>query len=485
MKKVIVIGGGISGLTCSIYLKLNGYDVEIYEKNHYAGGFLTSWNRKNSIIDGCLHWLLGTKKGTKINKIWDTVGDINSTEIITTESFYDTYYEGEIFHLYNNLEKFEKELYKFSQNDNEEIKSLIDAIKVLGSPEIPSDLPYELVNPKDLVMDKMVLRKTIGYMKISLHDLAMRFNSPIIRYAFLNSLVNEKFNAFYFVTTLANLMTGNAGLPKGGSHTLRDKMVNKFISLGGRIYYNSDVTEIIIENNTAKGVIVNGNNKYADYIVGACDVHHTYNVLLKNIYPMEPYAKMNNDKIKYPDYSFIIASYRTKHDFKGEICQLIKVKPYKLLDKEYDYLSVRAYDYDSSLMNGDYRTVQVMLTTYDEEYDYIKKLSLDEYKQLKKEVGELYKKMLEERYNDSFELLDVLTPKTYERYNNSFRGTFMTYALTPKTPQMVRSMLIDGLNNFIMCNQWLYLPGGTPAAVVNGKFACQLILYKDERDFKI
>ncbi|MCR5113775.1 MAG: FAD-dependent oxidoreductase [Acholeplasmatales bacterium] len=485
MKKVIVIGGGISGLTCAIYLKLNDYDVEIYEKNHYAGGFLTSWSRKGSIIDGCLHWLLGTKKGTKINKIWDTVGDINSTEIITTESFYDTYYDGEVFHLYNDIDKFEKELYKFSKNDDDEIKALIEAIKALGSPEIPSDLPYELVNPRDLAMDKQILRKTIAYMKISVHDLAMRFNSPIIRYSFLNSLVNEKFNAFYFLTTLANLMTGNASLPKGGSHTLRDRMVNKFINLGGKIFYNSDVSEIIIEENKAKGIIVNNEKHYADYVVGACDVHYTYNVLLKNQYPMDPYVEMNNDKVKYPDYSFIIASYRTKHDFKGEICQLIKVEPYHILGKEYDYLSVRAYDYDETLMNGDYRTVQVMLTTYDEEYDYINKLSDAEYENMKKEVGKLYQEMLEKQYNDSFELLDVLTPKTYERYNHSFRGTFMTYALTPKTQQMVRSMLIDGLDNFVMSNQWLYLPGGTPAAVVNGKFACQIILYKDERDYKI
>ena len=32
MKKVIVIGGGVSGLSAGIYLKANGYDVELIEK---------------------------------------------------------------------------------------------------------------------------------------------------------------------------------------------------------------------------------------------------------------------------------------------------------------------------------------------------------------------------------------------------------------------------------------------------------------------
>ena len=71
MKRVIVIGAGISGLTSAILLKKDGYDVTIYEKNPYAGGFLTTWKRKNQTIDGCLHWMIGTKDGTKINELWN------------------------------------------------------------------------------------------------------------------------------------------------------------------------------------------------------------------------------------------------------------------------------------------------------------------------------------------------------------------------------------------------------------------------------
>ena len=37
-KTVIIIGGGISGLTSGIYAKLNGYDAVILEKNHVLGG---------------------------------------------------------------------------------------------------------------------------------------------------------------------------------------------------------------------------------------------------------------------------------------------------------------------------------------------------------------------------------------------------------------------------------------------------------------
>ncbi len=37
-KKIVIVGGGIAGLSAGIYGKLAGYDVDIYEKNPVAGG---------------------------------------------------------------------------------------------------------------------------------------------------------------------------------------------------------------------------------------------------------------------------------------------------------------------------------------------------------------------------------------------------------------------------------------------------------------
>ncbi|MBI4379338.1 MAG: NAD(P)-binding protein [Nitrospinae bacterium] len=37
-KKVIIVGGGLSGLTAGIHLIERGFDVEIFEKNSFCGG---------------------------------------------------------------------------------------------------------------------------------------------------------------------------------------------------------------------------------------------------------------------------------------------------------------------------------------------------------------------------------------------------------------------------------------------------------------
>ncbi len=39
-KRVAVVGGGPSGLTCAAFLKRNGYNVTIYERHNYLGGLL-------------------------------------------------------------------------------------------------------------------------------------------------------------------------------------------------------------------------------------------------------------------------------------------------------------------------------------------------------------------------------------------------------------------------------------------------------------
>lgn len=55
MKKVVIIGGGVSGLSAGIYAQQKGYQTEIYEKNQMLGGECTGWNRQGYHIDNCIH----------------------------------------------------------------------------------------------------------------------------------------------------------------------------------------------------------------------------------------------------------------------------------------------------------------------------------------------------------------------------------------------------------------------------------------------
>lgn len=74
MKKVIIAGAGISGLSSAVYLKEAGYDAEIYEKTFRIGGRIFSYfdSESGCFIDNGKHilagWYLDTIKLLKILK---------------------------------------------------------------------------------------------------------------------------------------------------------------------------------------------------------------------------------------------------------------------------------------------------------------------------------------------------------------------------------------------------------------------------------
>lgn len=61
-------------------------------------------------IDACFHWLMGTRKDTKIFKMWEEVGGLSkNTSIYHSDTFLTISNKNETIHLYVDLDKSEKE----------------------------------------------------------------------------------------------------------------------------------------------------------------------------------------------------------------------------------------------------------------------------------------------------------------------------------------------------------------------------------------
>ena len=50
-KSIIIIGGGIAGLSAGCYAQMNGYQSQIFEMHHLPGGLCTAWERKGYVFD--------------------------------------------------------------------------------------------------------------------------------------------------------------------------------------------------------------------------------------------------------------------------------------------------------------------------------------------------------------------------------------------------------------------------------------------------
>ena len=151
-KKIVIVGGGIAGLSAGIYGKLAGYDVDIYEKNPIAGGQCMGWNRKGCHIDNCIHWLTGTKKGTTLREVWETVGALDEhTEFADCDSFYTSIKGDFQVTLWKDLERTRAELLRLSPEDAGEIEKFIEHVKYAAECEMPAEKPMDAFGVKDYI----------------------------------------------------------------------------------------------------------------------------------------------------------------------------------------------------------------------------------------------------------------------------------------------------------------------------------------------
>src|SRR4051812_10162635 len=58
-RHVLIIGGGLSGLSTGCYARASGFRTTIVEHSLALGGVCTAWSRGPYTIDGCIQWLTG------------------------------------------------------------------------------------------------------------------------------------------------------------------------------------------------------------------------------------------------------------------------------------------------------------------------------------------------------------------------------------------------------------------------------------------
>ena len=69
MKNVVIIGSGLSGLSCAYYLKKNGINTAIYDQSNQIGGRIFSENIDGFICDNGFQILLNNYQ--EVKKILD------------------------------------------------------------------------------------------------------------------------------------------------------------------------------------------------------------------------------------------------------------------------------------------------------------------------------------------------------------------------------------------------------------------------------
>ncbi len=312
MKKIVIIGGGIAGLSAGIFALKNGFECLILEKNQIAGGECTGWDRGGYHIDGCIHWLIGTKEGTAINRLWQTVGALEDVEIYHPDSFLNIETDGITVSFWRDLERLQSSWLEISPQDSESIADFCRTIQLLQSFEVPADKPVDMMSvPEKLRMFSSmkeagaVMRK---YGKVALTDYAARFRHPAIREA-LASFLPPGYSASSVFFALAAFSKGQASIPRGGSRAFAERMAKRYADLGGQLKTGCEVDRLEVDGAYVRQVrCKNGETYTADYVIAACDAHLLYHKLLNGGHNDKAYEKRYRNDKDYPLASQVLVA---------------------------------------------------------------------------------------------------------------------------------------------------------------------------------
>jgi phytoene dehydrogenase-like protein len=489
-KKVIVIGGGIAGLSAGIYSAMNGFDTTILEMHSVAGGQCTAWDRKNYRFDYCLHWLVGTSKGA-FNSIWKETHVITPETEIVDHEIHSRIYDGNgnEFIIYSNIDRWEQYLLNIAPEDAVPIRRMCNDMRTSAllesfelPPELRSPLDYVRILPRMMPIFKVV--RKFGRMNCSEYFNKLNFSNPRIKNVFHSMYGNRNFSALAFIFMLGWFNQKNAGYLKGGSYPLAQRMVQRFESLGGKIEYKTRVGKIEVVNHTAKGVLLTDGRKLdADYVVSAADGYTTIFKMLDGKYTSKAIDHAYTKWELFPplvQVSFgINKTIGADAPIRVNIANGMKIGCTNL---DYGY-SVMNYSYDET-MAPEGKTTLIM--RYESPWKLWEKLEGEAYKREKQQIIHDATELLEKDYpgiSSFIEVVDVATPKTDVRYTGVKNGAYEGFL--PGKDNMMKSlkMQLPKLQNFYMAGQWLFPGGGLPPSAQTGKWAIQLICKKEKQEF--
>ena len=144
-KIIVIVGAGVSGLSAAIYAEQHGFHAILLEKNPSVGGMCTGWYRKGYYLDGCIHWLTGTKEGTFLNEMWHNLDAINDDNVLFLPSWGTYEYQGQKVTMWRDLDRAEREWKEVSPVDSKMIHKFFKMVRDFTTVELPLDLPISMI----------------------------------------------------------------------------------------------------------------------------------------------------------------------------------------------------------------------------------------------------------------------------------------------------------------------------------------------------
>lgn len=486
----------MAGLAAGCYARMNGYETSIFELHSLPGGLCTSWVRKDYIFDGCISYLYGSGDGKPFNSLWRELGVYETQRMIQRDEFIRIRSEsGRELIAYANPQRLQDHLLSLAPQDKKPIQTLVKAIEHFKQFDlsIQYQKPRELMNSHDWQNFGMkmlpFMSDLIQWAFLSAEDFSRRFTDPFIQKAISFMFGWPEIPMMAAISMLAYMDEHNAGFPAGGSLAFSQALERRYRELGGEIFYESQVANIIVRDDIAVGVhLYDDREFFADQVISAADGRGTIFELLGGKYINNHIKKLYDGSL--PIHSQLQISLGVNRNMCLEPAWVIHLfdQPFTFLTDKRNTLSVKNFCFDPSLAPQG-KSVLEMFLRYD--YDYFQRIyGRRIYASEEEQVVQQAIEQLEKIYpgiSADIEVKDVATPLSYERYTGNWQGSSCGWLLTPKTMRynmFGMQKTLPGLKNFRMAGQWVEPGGSLAICAYSGRNAIQSICMADGKQFK-
>ena len=249
--KVGIIGGGIMGTCLGYFLSQKGMEVEIFEASPNAGGLVSSMILEDGTpVDRFYHTILSSD--VHLRSLCEELGIAGSLRFRETKSGF--LYKGRI-HSMNSIVDF----LRFPP------LNLFDRFR-LGVTVVIAQLIRNWHNLEGISVEKWLLTYSGKKTYENIWKLLPRAK-------FDGSF--EDTPATYIWSRLVRMKSTHKGLDQkeeagyliGGHETVVRALVDRIQAAGGKIFVNKPISKIIIENNEAKGFLVDGEVRAYDKVI--------------------------------------------------------------------------------------------------------------------------------------------------------------------------------------------------------------------------
>lgn len=459
MKKAIIIGSGFGGLAIANRLQAKGFHVRLFEKNEKVGGHAYQLQQKGYTFD------MGPSLITApdiIDGVFKAAGRsmTDFLDLIYLDPFYRIYFhDGSSLDYTADSKRMKAQMAQFNKRDAENYDHFMNYVRQLYDAVITDGLgsaPFDLSTLLQFLPKALKLKALQPAYKV----VSKFFEDPRNRFAFSFHplfIGGSPFRAPAVYLMIPYLeKAGGVWFTRGGMYSLVQAFENLFIESGGEVHTNSEVSEIVVRNRKAIGVIANGDFHQADLVVSNAHFAHTHLDLIKP----EQRRKLTGSKVKKMHYSMscflIYIGVRKKYPqlkhhtliLSERYKELVKdIFDRKILPEDFSmYLHVPSRS-DASMAPAGGESMYVLIPVPNLSGDTDWKQMAQPY--AAKILGFLEQDFGLEDLHKNIEVLELYTPDDFRTQRNNYLGS--AWGLEPRLTQSAsfrpsnRSREINGL----------------------------------------